>query len=333
MPFALIVGLLGALSCRAEGVAPAGIVYADSSSAPRILISDDGRRAILNRHRIGADDLPAAERRARLLLARGTPVEPAHPLTPLMGWSSWNTFAEHISEDIIVGIGEAMATNSLKEAGYVYVNIDDGFFDGHGPDGKLRFNPVRFPFGLKRTVERLHALGLKAGTYSDAGRNTCASYGGDASGRGAGLYGYDQADCALFFNELGFDFIKVDYCGAYHQKLEEKKRYCEIAHAIRMTGRTDVRMNICRWAFPGTWAASIAGSWRTTRDIRASWESIRGILAENLYLSAYARPGAFNDLDMLEVGHYKGSLKSAFGHDGDKGLTPEEEAALLAAAE
>ena len=66
------------------------------------------------------------------------PVAPANPLTPLMGWSSWNTFAEHISEDIILGVAQAMATNGLKDAGYVYVNIDDGFFNGHGPDGRLR---------------------------------------------------------------------------------------------------------------------------------------------------------------------------------------------------
>lgn len=265
--------------------------------------------------------------RDELCIECPSPVAPANPLTPLMGWSSWNTFAEHISEDIILGVAQAMATNGLKDAGYVYVNIDDGFFNGHGPDGRLRFNPTRFPNGMKGTVDGIHALGMKAGTYSDAGDNTCASYGGDKSGLGAGLYGHDAADCRLHFNELGFDFIKVDYCGARHMHLEEKSRYREIAAAIRATGRDDVRLNICRWAFPGTWAADIAGSWRTTRDIRANWNSIRDIIAENLYLSAYASPGHFNDLDMLEVGQYKGALKSAFGAHGDTGLTRDEETA------
>ena len=265
--------------------------------------------------------------RDELRIERPSPVVPANPLTPLMGWSSWNTFAEHISEDIILGVAQAMATNGLKDAGYVYVNIDDGFFNGHGPDGRLRFNPTRFPNGMKGTVDGIHALGMKAGTYSDAGDNTCASYGGDKSGLGAGLYGHDAADCRLHFNELGFDFIKVDYCGARHMHLEEKSRYREIAAAIRATGRDDVRLNICRWAFPGTWAADIAGSWRTTRDIRANWNSIRDIISENLYLSAYASPGHFNDLDMLEVGQYRGALKSAFGAHGDTGLTRDEETA------
>ena len=291
----------------------------------RVRISEDGREAFVNLCRIDPSRKAEMAARAEKLLARARPVAPANPLTPLMGWSSWNTFALDISEEIIVGVARTMATNGLKAAGYVYVNIDDGFFDGHGADGRLRMHPVRFPNGMKGTVDGIHALGMKAGTYSDAGANTCGSEGGDRSGIGAGLYGHDAADCRLHFNELGFDFIKVDYCGGRKLKLDERTRYTEIADAIKATGRKDVRFNICRWAFPGTWAAEIAGSWRTTRDIRASWTSVRNIIAENLYLSAYASPGHFNDLDMLEVGQIKGAVKSAFGKSGDTGMTRDEE--------
>ena len=293
----------------------------------RMRVSEDGREAFVNLCRIDASRKDEMRARAEKLLERGRPVEPANPLTPLMGWSSWNTFALDISEEIIVGVARTMATNGLKAAGYMYVNIDDGFFDGHGEDGRLRMHPQRFPNGMKGTVDGIHALGMKAGTYSDAGANTCGSYGGDKCGIGAGLYGHDAADCKLHFNELGFDFIKVDYCGGRRLKLEERARYTEIADAIKATGRKDVRFNICRWAFPGTWAAKIAGSWRTTRDIRASWKSVRDIIAENLYLSAYASPGHFNDLDMLEVGQIEGAVKSAFGKHGDTGMTLDEEAA------
>ena len=291
----------------------------------RMRISEDGQDAFVNLCKAGQSGRAELEARAKRLLERGRPVEAANPLTPLMGWSSWNTFALDISEEIIVGVARTMATNGLKAAGYAYVNIDDGFFDGHGADGRLRIHPQRFPNGMKGTVDGIHALGMKAGTYSDAGANTCGSMGGDKSGIGAGLYGHDAADCQLHFNELGFDFIKVDYCGGRKQKLEERARYTEIANAIKATGRSDVRFNICRWAFPGTWAAKIAGSWRTTRDIRASWKSVRDIIAENLYLSAYASPGHFNDLDMLEVGQIKGAVKSAFGKSGDTGMTLDEE--------
>ena len=266
-----------------------------------------------------------AARAKRLLADAKIPPARDPKIRPLMGWSSWNTFGVEISERVILETARAMATNGLKDAGYSYVNIDDGFFDGHGADGKLKFHSRRFPDGMKVVVDGIHAVGLKAGTYSDAGDNTCGSYGGDKGGVGAGLYGHDAADCKLHFNDLGFDFIKVDFCGALWMKLDEKKRYGEIAAAIKATGRTDVRFNICRWAFPGTWAADIAESWRTTGDIRANWGSVRNIIAENLYLSAYARPGHYNDMDMLEVGHRVGSVKTAFGKDGDTGLTEEEE--------
>ena len=305
-----------------------GVTFVDCPKCDkRMRISEDGRTAFVNSSLIkDANAKKEMAARAKRYLELAKPVAAANPKTPLMGWSSWNTFAVDISEEIILGVARAMATNGLKAAGFVYVNIDDGFFDGHDADGRLKFHPVRFPKGMKGTVDGIHALGMKAGTYSDAGTNTCGSiFNSDHAGIGAGLWGHDAQDCKLYFNELGFDFIKVDYCGGGRMKLDEKDRYTEIAKAIAATGRKDVRFNICRWAFPGTWAADIAGSWRTTRDIRASWKSIRDIIAENLYLSAYAKPGHFNDLDMLEVGQLHGVMKSAFGKSGDTGITPDEE--------
>ncbi len=250
---------------------------------------------------------------------------------PLMGWSSWNTFGLEIDEAKILSVAEAMATNGLKAAGYTYVNIDDGFFVTHDGNGALQFHPERFPRGMKPTVDGIHALGLKAGIYSDAGADTCGSMWGGGSqggvkdaGVGAGLYGHDAADCKLHFVDLGFDFIKVDFCGGDRLGLDEKTRYTEIARAIRATGRDDVRFNICRWAFPGTWATGIAESWRTTGDIRANWPSVRSIIAENLYLGAYPSLGHYNDMDMLEAGQLKGTFKTVFG-SSDSGLTEEEE--------
>ena len=298
----------------------------------RIRVDLAAGKAYVNLSRLeGADREAVAARAAKLLDAAKIPPASDPKIRPLMGWSSWNTFGCDISEGVILETARAMATNGLKDAGYTYVNIDDGFFWGHGEDGVLRFNPKRFPNGMKPVVDGIHALGLKAGIYSDAGADTCGSYWGggpdgkDKGGIGGGLYGHDAADCKLHFTDLGFDFIKVDYCGGFALKLDEKARYTEIANSIKATGRTDVRLNICRWAFPGTWAADIAESWRTTGDIRANWGSIRRIIGENLYLSAYAKPGHYNDMDMLEVGQLVGQMKSVFGKHGDTGITPDEE--------
>ena len=325
----LVAGIMASLAC-----ADARVEFRDCPKCDkRFRIDLAAGKAYVNISRLeGASREAVAARAARLLDAAKIPEASDPKIRPLMGWSSWNTFGIDISETIILETARAMATNGLKDAGYTYVNIDDGFFAGHGPDGVLRFHPQRFPNGMKPVVDGIHALGLKAGIYSDAGADTCGSiWGGsstgekDVAGIGAGLYGHDAADCKLHFNDLGFDFIKVDYCGGGKLKLDERKRYTEIAEAIKATGRTDVRFNICRWAFPGTWAADIAESWRTTRDIRANWKTVKELIAENLYLSAYAKPGHYNDMDMLEVGQHAGRMKTAFGKHGDTGLTPDEE--------
>lgn len=229
---------------------------------------------------------------------------------PTMGWSSWNTFALNINETVIKGQAAAMKKNGLLKVGYNHINIDDGYFGGRNKQtGELLIHPTRFPNGLKPVVNYIHALGMKAGIYSDGGKNTCGNYhGNDTIAHDVGLYGYDQRDCDFFFKECGFDFIKVDFCGgvSYHNSehldLDAETRYRAIAKAIANTGRTDVRMNVCRWDYPGNWVQEVATSWRTTGDINASWGSVKDIIKQNLYLSAYCYGGHYNDMDMLEVG-------------------------------
>ncbi|MDE5871044.1 MAG: alpha-galactosidase, partial [Muribaculaceae bacterium] len=91
---------------------------------------------------------------------------------PTMGWSSWNAFGHRINENIIRSQADALVTTGLRDAGYVYVNIDDGAWCGRDNDGHLVIHPIRFPNGLKPLIDHMHASGLKAGTYSDAGHNT-----------------------------------------------------------------------------------------------------------------------------------------------------------------
>ncbi len=230
--------------------------------------------------------------------------------TPVMGWSSWNTYRVNISDSLIKKQADALVSSGLKDAGYTYINIDDGYFGGRDQvTGHLLIHPTRFPQGLKPVVDHIHRLGLRAGIYSDAGADTCGCwYDNDSIAQGVGLYGHDQQDCDLFFKELGFDFIKVDFCGgrsasnADHLGLDPRERYTAIHEAILRTGRTDVCLNVCRWDYPGTWVSDVASSWRISNDISARWSSVKDIIRQNLYLSAYAGGGHYNDMDMLEVG-------------------------------
>ncbi len=223
---------------------------------------------------------------------------------PTMGWSSWNTFSVHISEDIIKGQADAMVDQGLAAVGYNYINIDDGFLYGRNPKSHLVIiHPTRFPNGIKVVADYIHSKGLKAGIYSDAGDCTCGSISnGDTRNTNVGFYGYDQIDADYYFKTCGFDFIKVDYCGGRNQNLNERERYTAIRQAMDATGIPGLKYNVCRWDYPGTWISDIADSWRTTGDISCSWSSVKYILGENLYLSAYCHDGHYNDMDMLEVG-------------------------------
>ena len=230
--------------------------------------------------------------------------------TPTMGWSSWNTYSINISDSLIMRQADAMVETGLKDVGFKYINIDDGYFGGRDMEsGQLLIHPTRFPGGMKPVVDHIHSLGLKAGIYSDAGYNTCGNYWNrDTIAQNVGLYGHERQDAEFFFNELGFDFIKVDFCGGtawqnnQRLALDPQTRYTAIHEAIEATGRKDVRLNVCRWDYPGTWVSDVSTSWRISGDISSRWQSVKGIIAQSLYLSAYAFDGHFNDMDMLEVG-------------------------------
>lgn len=226
--------------------------------------------------------------------------------TPIMGWSSWNNFRTNISDTLIREQADVMAMSGMKEVGYQYINIDDGYFGGRRDDGHLVSDSLKFPGGMKALASYIHSKGLKAGIYTDAGNNTCGSkFDQDKNGIGVGLYGHEEQDLNLFFNEWGYDFLKVDYCGGLWQGLDEETRYMEIGHKIDSIedklGK-EIVYNICRWEFPGTWAIRIADSWRISADIRPDFESILHIVDTSAYLSQYASPGHFNDMDMLQVG-------------------------------
>jgi len=236
--------------------------------------------------------------------------------TPIMGWASWNCFRTDISEERMKAQADALVSTGLAGYGYEYFNMDDGFFGGRGKDGKLQFHKKRFPNGIKGIADYAHALGLKAGIYSEGGKNTCAHYWDNEGENGVnvGLFGYEEQDLRMFLEDCGFDFIKVDWCGGQKLDLNEEEQYTKIAGIIdgirRRTGRCIV-FNICRWQFPGEWATEIADSWRTGADIRPTFASIVYQLDNIRSLARFTRPGHVNDLDMMQLGN-------GLSHDEEK---------------
>ncbi len=229
-------------------------------------------------------------------------------LTPLMGWASWNAFRVNISESRMKEQADALVKTGLPAYGYTYFNMDDGFFGGRGDDGVLRYHRERFPNGIRCISDYAHSLGLKAGIYTEAGRNTCAHYWDNegANGVDAGVFGHEEQDLRQLLIDGNFDFIKVDWCGGLKMGLDEQVQYSKIAEIIgkirEETGRYIV-YNVCRWQFPGSWVQDIADSWRTGGDIRPAFESVIYQIDKIKPLRKYCGPGHVNDLDMMQVGN------------------------------
>jgi alpha-galactosidase len=124
-------------------------------------------------------------------------------LTPPMGWNSWNHFGCNVSDALIRGIADAMATNGMRAAGYQFINIDDCWQVSRDGNGVIVADPVRFPNGIKALADYVHSKGLKLGIYSDHGFATCG-------GRPGG-FGYEYLD-ANTYGSWGVDYLKYDNC-------------------------------------------------------------------------------------------------------------------------
>lgn len=229
--------------------------------------------------------------------------------TPPMGWMTWNFFGENINESIIREMADAMVSSGMRDAGYHYIMIDDGWQGGRDNKNNIIPDPKKFPSGIKALADYVHSKGLKLGIYSDAAQLTCAGY--------TASYGFEDQD-AKTFASWGIDYLKYDYCYAPGDSVTAKTRYKKMGDALKKSGR-DIVFSICEWGqrYPWFWAANAGGNlWRTTYDVRDSWSSLMYIYEINVELDKYAAPGRWNDPDMLIVG-----LRGKSGPASDLGGT------------
>ena len=217
--------------------------------------------------------------------------------TPPMGWNSWNKFAEKINAQTVKEIADAMVSSGMKDAGYVYVNIDDTWQGKRDAEGVLQPNE-KFP-DMKGLADYVHSKGLKIGIYSSPGPKTCAGY--------EGSYQHEAQD-AQTWAAWGIDYLKYDWCSAKDVYKDEEMPavYKKMGDALKATGRPIV-FSLCQYGKQKVWewgAASGGNLWRTTGDIEASWKSMSSIgFDKQTGLDQYAGPGHWNDPDMLEVGN------------------------------
>ena len=228
-------------------------------------------------------------------------------LTPPMGWNSWNTFQTNISEDLVKGIADSLVSSGMKDAGYTYIVLDDGWMTMQRDSitGNLIPDPKKFPHGIKALADYIHSKGLKFGLYNCAGTKTCAGY--------PGTRGYEYQD-ARFYASLDIDYLKFDWC--YTDSLNAQEAYGTMSKAL-FAARRPIVFSLCEWGShqPWLWAAKDGELWRTTGDIGVCYQGdtvisggwrpncVMKCVDLNEPLRKYAGPGHWNDPDMLEVGN------------------------------
>jgi alpha-galactosidase len=234
-------------------------------------------------------------------------------LTPPMGWNSWNYFAGKVDDKGVRAAADQIVATGMKDAGYVYVNIDDTWEGERDANGVLQTNE-KFP-DMKALADYVHSKGLKIGIYSGPGSKTCAGY--------AASLGHEEQDAKLYAS-WGIDYLKYDLCSFREDTMAVKApndeaaqmrlmiaAYGKMGKALKSTGRPIV-YSLCQYGWDSVWewAPSVGGNlWRTTGDVEPRWGSIYDIISQQAGLAKYAGPGHWNDPDMLEVGN--GHLSTA----------------------
>ncbi|MBP2706254.1 cellulose binding domain-containing protein [Microbispora sp. RL4-1S] len=234
--------------------------------------------------------------------------------TPPMGWNSWNTFGCNISETLIKQMADAIVNSGLRDLGYKYVVVDDCWFNPtRDSSGNLQGNPSRFPSGMKALGDYLHGKGLKFGLYEVPVDKTCAQYFNSYSGA-TGSQGHEVQD-ARQFAAWGVDYLKYDWCSPNGTITDQVNTFAKMRDALAATGRQIVYSinpnSIHSKTGPQRNWGDVANMWRTTEDITNKWDTgqtngypmgIQNIVNVTIPLASYAKPGAFNDPDMMEIG-------------------------------
>lgn len=296
-PFLFQVAATGRrpLAFRAEGL-PRGLALDPQTGIISGTAPDAGEYVVVLE---AGNGLGTARRALRLVIGERI------ALTPPLGWNSWNCWGLAVDQQKVLASARAFVAGGLRDHGWCYVNIDDGWEirgDSEEPKrdhrGALRTNE-KFP-DMKALADQIHALGLKLGIYSSPGFWTCGGY--------AASWGAEEQD-ARAWAEWGIDYLKYDWCS--YEKIARDGSRPELTKPYRVMRRAldrvdrDIVFSLCQYGMGNVWewGAEVGGNlWRTTGDITDTWESMSGIGFSQLANAPFAGPGRWNDPDMLVVG-------------------------------
>ena len=220
-------------------------------------------------------------------------------ITPPMGWNSWYCYGLNVTEENVRASVKVLQKSGLVDHGWNYINIDDGWNAERVADGAIEPNK-KFK-DMKALGDWIHANGLYYGIYTSPGVRTCGGY--------PGSYGHEFQDAETFAN-WGVDYLKYDWC-SYSEVVNEdttlvafQKPYALMDRALKLQKRAIV-YSLCQYGMKDVWkwGEQIGGNcWRTGHDVRDTWESISAMVDKEADLYSYAKPGSWNDPDILVIG-------------------------------
>ncbi len=208
---------------------------------------------------------------------------------------------------MIESFAQAVVNRARREAGYNILWLDSGWCGGHRDSaGNLNPPSSKWPNGMKGCADAIHALGLKAGIYIDAG---------PSFPKAAGAGGHYEQDAASFA-EWGFDAVKIDCMAVQPQGLDPRELVPEFIAALRATDRELVISACNPWTATHVpeeqscsenwrWASKIAESWRTSTDIGSpgnptGFSAVLYHFDQNGKHPEAAGPGHWNDPDYIK---------------------------------
>jgi alpha-galactosidase len=322
---------------------PAGLRLDPATGRITGRIAQPGEYAVTLRAR---NALGVADRKFRLVVGNKI------ALTPPMGWSSWNCWGGAVSQEKVLSSARALVEKGLAQHGWTFINIDDGWQAARGGKGNAIQPNSKFP-DMKALADEVHGLGLRFGIYSTPWRGTYEGHVGGSSDHADGTYDWVKTGDHNEFYRYGKDpktqgrvkmknwvigkysFAKNDVAqwaawGVDYLKYDwfpnDVAHVAEMSAALRASGR-DIVYSLSNTGIYDDAAdyARLSNLWRTTGDIRDTWQSVSANGFSQDRWAAYTGPGHWSDPDMLVVGMVGGWD----GHPHPTRLTPDEQYAHI----
>jgi alpha-galactosidase len=265
-------------------------------------------------------------------------------LSPPMGWTTWSSLQTNIDEETVKAVARIQAA-TLKSSGYVYVNVDGGWYTNPDaavdPFGRWVADAARFPSGMRALGDDIHGLGLKFGIYVTPGIPALAVYFNlpiegtpyrardiaitsrqETTYLGGTMFYIDYTapgsqefvnSWANLFATWGVDYLKLDAVGdwnipdvqAWSVALAQSRRPIHLALSNNLN---PARADVWR---------QYANGWRISPDIEAyngvsltTWEHVASRFALAPRWLAAGASGGWNDLDSLAIGGTNTGLTS-----------------------